>query len=363
MHNSFKMAALAIAGCWLFVLPAQGVQYAITDLGSLSEYGSTGLGVNTSGQVVGYAIMPSMYSEPYDSAFLYSDGAMRSLGAGKNSWAVGINASGQVVGQGEKNGSMRGFLYDGGAIRDLPTLGGTRNYAYGINDAGQVVGSSQTSSGAFRAYAYSGGVMNNLGTLGGTQSWAYATNSAGQVAGESYIAGSSKNHAFLYSYGVMHDLGTLGGDYSSARGINSRGEVVGSSSVAGSAGYHAFFCSTEGEMHDLGTLGGTYSYALGINTAGQIVGYSALSGSSYDRAFLCEDGVMIDLNSLLPAGSGWSLSRANAINELGQIVGGGTNPAGQGRAFLLTPVPEPATLALLVLGVVVQQRPRLRRCD
>ena len=30
---------------------------------------------------------------------------------------------------------------------------------------------------------------------------------------------------------------------------------------------------------------------------------------------------MIDLNSLLPAGSGWQLVRANGINDAGQIGG------------------------------------------
>ena len=32
---------------------------------------------------------------------------------------------------------------------------------------------------------------------------------------------------------------------------------------------------------------------------------------------------MIDLNSLLPAGSGWTLDEATAINDRGQIVGEG----------------------------------------
>jgi probable HAF family extracellular repeat protein len=46
---------------------------------------------------------------------------------------------------------------------------------------------------------------------------------------------------------------------------------------------------------------------------------------------------MTDLNSLLPANSGWELTTANAINEQGQIVGSGKKD-GQTKAFLLTPV-------------------------
>ena len=56
------------------------------------------------------------------------------------------------------------------------------------------------------------------------------------------------------------------------------------------------------------------------------------------------------MNSLIDPSSGWILADATAINDSGQIVGNGTNPAGQTHAFLLTPIPEPASLALLALG-------------
>jgi hypothetical protein len=43
-----------------------------------------------------------------------------------------------------------------------------------------------------------------------------------------------------------------------------------------------------------------------------------------------------DLNNLIPAGSGWVLNHASAINKSGQIAGFGTiNGANHG--FLLTP--------------------------
>ena len=52
-------------------------------------------------------------------------------------------------------------------------------------------------------------------------------------------------------------------------------------------------------------------------------------------AFLWESGVMTDLNDHLPEGSGWEVSQADDINDVGQIVGWGIF-AGQVRAFLLT---------------------------
>ena len=42
---------------------------------------------------------------------------------------------------------------------------------------------------------------------------------------------------------------------------------------------------------------------------------------------------MVDLNSLIDPSSGWVLSEANGINDLGQIVGGGSL-----GAFILTPL-------------------------
>jgi probable HAF family extracellular repeat protein len=80
-----------------------------------------------------------------------------------------------------------------------------------------------------------------------------------------------------------------------------------------------------------------------INDSGQIVGGS-------NEAFLYSGGVMYNLDSLTP-GSGWELSDATGINNSGQIVGYGLNPAGQTHAFLLNPVPEPSTMVLLASAV------------
>jgi probable HAF family extracellular repeat protein len=104
---------------------------------------------------------------------------------------------------------------------------------------------------------------------------------------------------------------------------------------------------------DLGNLGQSPTEAFGINNAGQVVGTShTASGDPHAHAFLYTGGAMTDLNSLIDPASGLFLKYAYGINDVGQIVGYGEDASGQGGAFLLTPIPEPATLALLAAGGV-----------
>jgi len=178
--------------------------------------------------------------------------------------------------------------------------------------------------------------MQDLGTLGGTSSRAVAINAAGQIVGDSSTPGDTAYHAFLLTDGTMHDLGTLGGTDSRAWAVNDSGDVVGESYVPGDANEHAFLF-TAGAMRDLGTLGGLNSFAFGINTGGTVVGQSHTAASTIyhpdPHAFLYAAGVMTDLNGLIPADSGWVLQQAAAINDAGQIVGGGTQ-VDVGRAFI-----------------------------
>jgi hypothetical protein len=70
-------------------------------------------------------------------------------------------------------------------------------------------------------------------------------------------------------------------------------------------------------------------------------------------------GNNIDLNTLIDPASGWILLEAYDINysNSGWIVGTRINPQGETHAFLL--VPEPATFALLGMGVLLLRRKEL----
>jgi hypothetical protein len=77
---------------------------------------------------------------------------------------------------------------------------------------------------------------------------------------------------------------------------------------------------------------GTDSLVAGMNEAG--VGVGAIGPPGDHHAALFERGVAYDLNTLIPPGSGWTLTKANAISNAGVIVGTGVLN-GQQRAFAL----------------------------
>jgi hypothetical protein len=58
------------------------------------------------------------------------------------------------------------------------------------------------------------------------------------------------------------------------------------------------------------------------------------------------------LNGLIPPASGWTLLKAEAINDAGQIAALGQNASGQWHALLLSPVPEPCAIGLLGIGAI-----------
>jgi len=253
-----------------------------------------------------------------------------------------------------------GFAWQNGAMRALPTLGGNNGFAAGDNNMGQIAGWAETANHdptciapqvlQFEAVVYGPGEVQiqELAPLpGDPDGAATAINDHGQVVGISgicanAIGGSSAAHAVLWENGTPTNIGNLGGvAWNTPTAINNRGVAVGFSDLPGdsaaSPNYHAFIWTTGGGMTDLGTLpGDNLSIAWGINERGQVVGQSIGAGGS--RAFIWQDGVMTDLNALVPQGP-LSLVYANDINDSGEIVGGAYNSkSGDSPAFMAIPL-------------------------
>jgi probable HAF family extracellular repeat protein len=184
--------------------------------------------------------------------------------------ARSINDAGVVVGYAEYDAGggspvTHATAWINGLPADLGTLG-VRSQATDINAHGVVVGDTGYANGATGAFLYQGGQMVALGTLGGASSWARAVNDSNVVVGGSATAGSSLGTAFIYQNGVMADLGAGAG--SEAFDINAAGTVVG---VAN----HRGFIYAGGKVTLLDQLldpasGWTVREANAINDLGQI---------------------------------------------------------------------------------------------
>jgi len=222
-------------------------------------------GVNEAGQVVGF--IEGANPNPNSSAtivlraFVANNGAITllpSLG-GNTSEASSINNLSQIVGWSDLSGDLveHAFLYAAGHSKDLGVLpGGTFSEALHINDSGQVVGVGNTTGGAFDAFLYSGGVLSDLGTLGGNTSVAYGINNSGDIVGYSYITPSNTTtDGFIYSNGAMTDLNDLtmtgagGHTLDAALAINDGGQIVGEAIVGSvnSTTVHAFLLTPTAE--------------------------------------------------------------------------------------------------------------------
>jgi probable HAF family extracellular repeat protein len=165
---------------------------------------------------------------------------------------------------------------------DLGTLPGGNNtnsaFATDINDAGQIVGIANG-----QGFLFSNGQMTALPEpSNATEIFELRINGNGQISG--LIKGSNFEHIGRFSNGAWTDLGA--------------------------------------------PAGSTQVLPRGINLSGQIVGVASIPGNFSVRprkpgrqfAIVLINGAWVDLNTLIPANSGFTLIDTSAINDSGQIL-------------------------------------------
>ncbi len=283
--------------------------------------------------------------------------------------------------------TCRGVLWGHGrSLISLPPLyGGNNSAAYGANNFGQIVGASETaalennSNCAQEVLATQGALWQPLRykhatalppVAGDTDSSAYAIDDHGDAAGASgscidFPPNADELHPVLWRNGKTVALPTLGGTLDNAvNAINERGEMAGQSALTGNSTVHAAFWRSPRVITDLGTFpGDSYSLLFGINDEGQVVGGSG--SQTQQRAALWQNGVVYDLNTLIPPTARYHLLVAISISDDGIIAGGAYDAVtGLDVSFAAIPTGVPVNrthvnvVRPLVLPASVMQRIR-----
>jgi probable HAF family extracellular repeat protein len=363
--------------------------YRVDKLPSLGGTLSRGMAINDRGWVAGWSNRP----DGSRHAALWKDGTITDLltlgGPSSTVPWPGLNDDGMVVGishtaeidpldedwsceaggflPGSTNLVCRGFVWSGGEMRELPTLGGHHGFAAGVNQRGQVVGWAETPVhdptcvGAqqlqFRAVLWEP-KKNQIKTRelapfpGDSTSAATAINDRGDAVGisgdcDQAVGRFRARHAVLWNKnGKVTAIPGLGGvTWHTPMDIDESGDVVGFSNPAGPGDpegefiAHAFLWKRGATTsEDLGTLpGDLFSEAFAINARGQVVGVS-FGGANGSRAVLWENGVMTNLNDLVPSGTLDVLLSGQDIDDDGRITGRVRDAAtGETLAFVATP--------------------------
>jgi probable HAF family extracellular repeat protein len=139
-----------------------------------------------------------------------------------------VNNSGVIVGQHGYGTHTEAFVYTGSALLGLGTFGGVNSYALGVNDRGQVVGGSEDSKGQSHAFLWQDGIMTDLGTFDGDHTGAVDIDNNGLVLVATQSRSTGRWTPYIWDGSVARKLFAqpYGMDFY-ARAMNDRGDVIG----------------------------------------------------------------------------------------------------------------------------------------
>lgn len=351
--------------------------YEIVDLGGLDGNQSVVYDINEAGQAVGFANGPLdedgnrtffAHAVQFDTAGNMDLGI---LPDGSASEAVGINDAMVSVGfanvlteSEDTPTTSEDFpvVFEGGNVTKLPELEGLEAAtAYDINNQDVVIlggrfdfDPNDEFGAPDRAFVFDRQADEYTMIepfADGVERRSYVTsiNNIGDVVG--FADAEDGDNFRIASYitnvadaSVLTEIPTVDERAMFARSINSKKEVVGNLYILGSTDQReAFYIDMSSENAELTLLGFLQpefndSRANDINNMGQIVGRALISAPTLREtgAFLYENGEMKDLNNLVACNTPWKLTEARAINDSGQIVGVGSLD-GEIRSFRLDP--------------------------
>ena len=350
------LAAFTLSFCAVQAAPV----YEVVQIGNLPGFESgEPMAINNQNVVVGNSYAPGV-----------AKGWMFTENGGMTSFGVFPNLD--LIVRDVNNQGQAGGYYEGWneAFRGQPGLlagyngpvGFPRTDAWGLNNLNQMVGWATDADNRERALRFNLDWTTTLlpSIAPGVDTRARRVNDAGVAVGY-----SGERAVLWTANNTLVDLHAMlpGAVVSRAGDINQAGWVTG------------YFQTAQNRL-----FGFTFNFEVGatvvhpagqdellvlraINNQGQTVG---ISRSGFDsgkfEASASFNGVdTVLLNNLIDPNSGWDLTEAHDINDNGYIVGRGRFQGVEAN-YMLKPVPEPATMTALALGLaaVVKRRRRDR---
>jgi probable HAF family extracellular repeat protein len=345
------IAALAVAGTVLAATALAGPAHAATTQYKLTldpGVGTQYLAINNNGDIIGSddTIHAPFVLKAGSSTKLILNPPASLAAEGGFAFAEGLNKADQVVGEAD-TGDFTALEWPAGSatptdLSQLPTLAKSffNTQATAVNDNGLIVGFGQTpgSNGDLtKSFTIQGSTVKVLPLLSkGVDANAVAVNAAGTTIVGNADTTTQGAVAVEWVNGAIKKLPTLGSTLTSgALAVNASGQVVGSAVLNSDGNGHAVLWAN-GKATDLHFGSAGDAEATSINASGVIVGDGG-AGDGAGVAFIDQNGVATDLNTLIPAGSGVTLTTAS-INDSGVIVGTALNAEGATVGYELTPV-------------------------
>jgi probable HAF family extracellular repeat protein len=315
-------AGLALAA------PAGAASYRVIDLGTLGGGSSGATDLNEAGAVVGWSRTPAGQVH----AVVWRAGRIVDIGTlgGATSSATSISNNFAVAGTSTltAGGELHAFLWraNQGAMHNLGLPLPAR-----IGDTGAIIGNATNAAGESVAAYRNQHEWIRLPLNGFDGSHGEDVNDAGTAVG-TLFDDPHGSAPFVYQNGVLTVLPSVPtAAETSADAINDMGEIAGQ--TFDPLGIVLWDGSS---WHPVATPGLVEPEIHDMNDCAQIVGAHHPVEFFKPHAFLIANGTAVDLNSQIPAGSGWRLGVASAINDAGEIAGVGRHN-GRRHAFLLEP--------------------------